>query len=331
MTQSYPHPPQVSVIIPAYNTQKYIERCIYSVLGQTLDNIEIILVNDSSPDNTLPLIERIASTQQSNKTIRIISHERNRGLSAARNTGITHAQGEFIYFLDSDDYIAPNALETLLKSAQKENAPVSIGGVLQVDEEDRPLGHQMCHMQDTVLQGKEEILHALRTLDIYISGWNKLVRHDWLKENRIFFDAGYLHEDWPWCLRLALHADRIVCNTSICYFYVRRAGSIVNGKDLNKCFKIAQMIQKLVEILNEYGERASMDPWILALTKELRGHIAQISGGVTKNIALAHCFSLLPSSFSNRILSSKKRAILWLWKVLPSQAHNVILRHITGK
>lgn len=323
--------PQISVIIPAYKTQQYVERCIYSVLGQTLNNIEIIVVNDSSPDNTLSIIEQIASTWSGNKTIRIISHERNQGLSAARNTGITHAQGEFIYFLDSDDYIAPNALETLLNLAQAEDAPVTIGGVLQVDEEDRPLDHQICHMQNTVLQGRKEILHALRILDIYISGCNKLVRRDWLLENKIFFDDGYLHEDWPWCLRLALHANKIVCNTYVCYYYVCRTGSITDGKDLNKCFKITQMIQKLVEILDESGERDTMDPWVFTLAHELRGHISMSSKGLTKNIALAHCFSLLPTSFAEHILSSKKRAILRLWKVLPSWMRHAILCRIAGK
>lgn len=323
--------PQISVIIPAYKTQQYVERCVHSVLEQTLDNIEIILVNDSSPDNTLSIIEQIASTWSGNKTIRIISHERNRGLSAARNTGSAHAQGEFIYFLDSDDYIAPDALETLLKSARAEDAPVTIGGVLEVDLEDRPLEHQICHMQDTVLQGRKEILHALRIFDIYISGWNKLVRRDWLQENKIFFDDGYLHEDWPWCLRLALHANKIVCNTHVCYYYVRRPGSITDGKDLNKCFKIAQMIQKLVEILDESGERDAMNSQVFSLAQELRGHISVCSRGITKNIALAHCFSLLPSSFADHILSSKKRAILRLWKTLPSWMRHAVLRRIAGQ
>ncbi|PNC16928.1 hypothetical protein CXU22_09745 [Akkermansia muciniphila] len=323
--------PQISVIIPAYKTQQYIERCIYSVLGQTLGDIEIILVNDSSPDNTLSMMEQIASTWSGDKTIRIISHEQNRGLSAARNTGLASAQGEFIYFLDSDDYIAPNALETLLRLAQAEDSPVTIGGVLQVDQEDTPLDHQICHIKDTVLKGKEEILHALQILDIYISGWNKLVRRDWLLENNILFDEGYLHEDWPWCLRLALRADKIICSTHICYYYVCRPGSITDGKDLNKCSKIAQMIQKLVEILDENGEREAMNSWVFARAQELRGHISLNFKGIAKNIVMAHCFSLLPASFATGILSSKKRACLKLWKILPSWVRHAALRHLAGK
>lgn len=323
--------PQISVIIPAYKTQQYIERCIYSVLGQTLGDIEIILVNDSSPDNTLSMMEQIASTWSGDKTIRIISHEQNRGLSAARNTGLASAQGEFIYFLDSDDYIAPNALETLLRLAQAEDSPVTIGGVLQVDQEDTPLDHQICHIKDTVLKGKEEILHALQILDIYISGWNKLVHRDWLLENNILFDEGYLHEDWPWCLRLALRADKIICSTHICYYYVCRPGSITDGKDLNKCFKIAQMIQKLVEILDENGERETMNSWVFARAQELRGHISLNFKGIAKNIVMAHCFSLLPASFATGILSSKKRACLKLWKILPSWVRHAALRHLAGK
>lgn len=323
--------PQISVIIPAYKTQQYIERCIHSVLGQTLGNIEIILVNDASPDHTLSMMEQIASTWSGDKTIRIISHEQNRGLSAARNTGIAYAQGEFIYFLDSDDYLAPDALETLLRLAQAEDSPVTIGGVLQVDQEDHPLEHQICHIKDTVLKGKKEILRALQILDIYISGCNRLVRREWLLENNILFDEGYLHEDWPWCLRLALHADKIVCSTHICYYYVCRPGSITDGKDLNKCFKIAQMIQKLVEILDESGERDTMHSWVFALAQELRGHISSNCKGITKNIAMAHCFSLLPASFATGILSSKKRAFLQLWKILPSGARHAAFRHLAGK
>lgn len=96
---------KVSIIIPVYNVSKYIKRCLKSVLGQTWKDLEIILVDDCTPDDSMDIVRGILETSSRSDIVTILKHEKNRGLSAARNTGIRQATGNYLYFLDSDDYL----------------------------------------------------------------------------------------------------------------------------------------------------------------------------------------------------------------------------------
>lgn len=111
--------PIISVIIPVYNVAPYVEQCLQSVLNQTYDNIEIIVVDDCGIDDSMAIVERIKKEYKGNKAFKIVHHEHNRGLSAARNTGVEVANGRYISFIDSDDWIAPNMIEFLLTAANK--------------------------------------------------------------------------------------------------------------------------------------------------------------------------------------------------------------------
>lgn len=104
---------KVSIIIPVYNVSKYIERCLKSVLGQTWKDLEIILVDDCTPDDSMDIVRGILETSSRSDIVTILKHEKNRGLSAARNTGIRQATGNYLYFLDSDDYLPANGIELL--------------------------------------------------------------------------------------------------------------------------------------------------------------------------------------------------------------------------
>ena len=100
---------KVSIIIPVYNVAKYIERCLLSVLNQTWPDLEVILVNDCTPDNSMEIVRRVVASHPRGAVVRCLEHEENRGLSAARNTGISASVGDYLYFLDSDDYISARA------------------------------------------------------------------------------------------------------------------------------------------------------------------------------------------------------------------------------
>lgn len=127
----YNNLPLVSIIIPVYNVEKYIDDCIQSVLAQTYKNIEILVVDDGSPDYS---IDRIEKYQEKDSRIKII-RQKNMGLSGARNTGIEAASGEWLYFLDSDDFLFADAIEKLLRKALEKNVKLSMCGYVYVDEE----------------------------------------------------------------------------------------------------------------------------------------------------------------------------------------------------
>ena len=108
---------KVSIIIPIYNVEPYIERCIISVLNQSYKNIEIIIINDCTPDKSIELINKLLNNKYSStENIHILNHEKNKGLSAARNTGIMNATGDYLYFLDSDDSITHDCIEVLVNA-----------------------------------------------------------------------------------------------------------------------------------------------------------------------------------------------------------------------
>jgi glycosyltransferase involved in cell wall biosynthesis len=111
----------VSIIVPIYNIQDYVVDCINSIIAQTfIGKIEVLLIDDCCKDNSISLIQNLLSKYTGNITFKIIKHETNKGLSAARNTGIEHATGTYIYFLDGDDYIYPHCIEKLVNSIEQE-------------------------------------------------------------------------------------------------------------------------------------------------------------------------------------------------------------------
>ena len=118
---------KVSIIVPVYNVAKYIERCLLSVLNQTWPDLEVILVNDCTPDNSMEIVRRVVASHPRGAVVRCLEHEENRGLSAARNTGISASVGDYLYFLDSDDYISANAIELLADAAVQKRPDFVIG------------------------------------------------------------------------------------------------------------------------------------------------------------------------------------------------------------
>ena len=123
--------PLLSVIVPCYNVEKYIEKCIRSILDQSYRNIELICVDDASPDNSIEIVKRLAETDE---RIKIVRHETNKGLFHARLTGIAAAKGKYIAFVDSDDYVSCDWFRPLVKQAEQENADMVLGNIVEVDE-----------------------------------------------------------------------------------------------------------------------------------------------------------------------------------------------------
>lgn len=209
----------ISVIIPIYKVEEYLDECISSVVNQTYKNIEIILVDDGSPDNCPAICDDWA---KKDKRIRVI-HKENGGLSDARNAGIDVARGEYIAFVDSDDYIKPDMIKKLCVAICKEDADISACGILCCEKEKESAWG--CH---SVVGTSEQILAMLYNEASYpVSALNKLYRRSCWKELR--FPVGKTCEDAFTTYQLVHNAKRIVMIPEVLYCYRIRPGSIMTS------------------------------------------------------------------------------------------------------
>lgn len=206
--------PKVSVIIPFYKVEPFVERCTRSLLEQTLTDVEFIFVDDASPDRSRAIIERVSADYERN--VRIMTHARNQGLPAARNTGLAEAHGEFIYHCDSDDYLEPAMLEKLYNTASMQSADfVYCDFFLDFDTSRRVMTNPSYTDPEQMI--KEGFLAGLMKYNV----WNKLVARKVYGESGIRFPAGHgMGEDMTMIL-LATHATRTAHVAKPLYHYVK--------------------------------------------------------------------------------------------------------------
>lgn len=201
---------KISILIPAYNVEKYIGECIESVLRQDLNDFEIICVDDASTDNTLSILEQYAGMDS---RIRIYRHEINKGQSGARNFALSHATGEYVYMLDADDKICDGALSALYAICKKDKLDVAGFETLQfMDDESLTdkLPAQMIQYRSTeVLNGAGALIYCMENEVFSLSVPTFMMRREYLKEIKLCFVEGILHEDVGYIFELITRAKRI--------------------------------------------------------------------------------------------------------------------------
>lgn len=213
---------KISIIVPVYNVEKYLDRCINSILKQTYQNLEIILVDDGSNDNSGNMCDKYA---QKDSRIRVI-HKENGGLSDARNKGIEIATGEYIGFVDSDDYIADNMYEYLKEIMDNNDADISICGYTKFSEKDNIIESK--DYKEYVYTTKEAIRELIKQEKFQDYAWNKLYKSKLFSE--ILYPFGRKMEDIGTTYKLFDASKKIVfCNKTL-YYYFQRENSIVNNK-----------------------------------------------------------------------------------------------------
>jgi glycosyltransferase involved in cell wall biosynthesis len=224
--------PKVSVIVPIYNVEKYLEKCINSLLSQTLEDIQIILVNDGSKDNS----GNIAREYEKNNKNRIIYVEKeNGGLSDARNYGLKYATSDFIAFLDSDDYIEKNAYEEMYNKAIEENADYvecdfiwEFPNKIRVDKQ-------------YPYKNKKEMLSFVRVV-----AWNKLIKRQLITDNNLEFPKGLRYEDVEFTYKLIPFINKFAYVDKPFIHYVQREGSIANVQN-ERTAEIFTVLDNVIE------------------------------------------------------------------------------------
>lgn len=221
----------VSIIIPAYNVEEYLMRCIDSISNQSYKNIEIIIVDDGSTDNTLKVCKVLA---KKDKRVKII-HQENKGLSGARNTGLEIAQGEYVGFVDADDYIENRMIENLLKNAETYKADVSCGRAF-IHSRNGMVRHPNNNSKEIVtIDEQENLVKSYLDGTITMAAWDKLYKRTSLSNVR--FDRNTFNEDADFILKLCLAGKKIVCDSTKYYHYVKRnEGSLTGSKFNKRCF-----------------------------------------------------------------------------------------------
>ncbi len=221
--------PLITVSIPVYNCEKYIERSINSVLQQTYPNIEILLVDDKGNDSSSHIIKEIQSNHMDK--IRIVEHESNQGLSVVRNTGIDQAKGEYLFFLDSDDTISPNCITELFELISKTKCTIAVGETLakntfkNIEYKIFPFIHSL-----TYLEGNDNIFEHFCKGFWPVSAWNKLFKVDFFRKNKIYFIKGLYSQDELWSFHTALKLENIAFLHKTTYFYYLHGESIIFNK-----------------------------------------------------------------------------------------------------
>lgn len=215
----------ISVIVPIYKVEKYLNRCVDSILSQTYKNIEIILVDDGSPDACGEICDGYIEKDSRIKVI----HKENGGLSDARNAGIEAAYGEYIIFVDSDDYIVPTMIEEMIEALIASKADLCICNINYVDENGAVINNQ--NMRSPIKKGiysRDDVLNFLVNDGywFYVTAWNKLYKTNVFRNIR--FRVGKYHEDEFLIHEIIDRCDKVVCLEDRLYNYVQREGSIMN-------------------------------------------------------------------------------------------------------
>lgn len=226
----------ISIIIPVYNVEPYIKECLESVVNQhgIEDlNIECLIVDDCGKDNSIGIAKEFVSEYKGSIRFKIIYREKNGGLSAARNSGIKEAKGEYLFFLDSDDYLLPDALYNLYKVSRKYSGVELVQGEIQVSQPKEYL-KWLCISAATIRENISGIENCRKTLlfDIPMTAWAKLIKRDFLIENNLYYVEGMIHEDDMWCLMASQYITSIACCFIPVYYYrINIEGSIMNNND----------------------------------------------------------------------------------------------------
>lgn len=237
---------KISIIIPVYNVSGYIERCLLSVLNQTYNNIECILINDSTPDNSIEIVEKLIEEYSGKISIKIICHEENKGLSEARNTGIRHATGEYVYFLDSDDAITKSCIEEMVSLAECYTPDFVIGHVMEYNSKETEI---KIPIAENFIVSNSQIAKLYSSHRWNMMACNKLINRKLILEHNLFFFPDIYHEDELWSFQLAAYACKMAICHNATYLYFRRPDSIMkvrSCKHFEDMFKIVEQCNLLV-------------------------------------------------------------------------------------
>ena len=229
---------KVSIIVPVYNVSDYVERCMKSVIQQSYGNIECIIVDDCSPDDSIIKCEKMMADYHGPISFVVLHHPSNRGLSAARNTGTDAATGDYILYLDSDDALTSDCVEKLVKPLLKDASIEMVLGNRDYISDGYPLSSYykgIKKLTEQEFSSNEAVRQCYYCNSLfYVNAWNKLTRKSFLIQNQLFFMEGLLWEDILWTFFVMKHLSRLYIVSDVTYLRYIRPQSIVTSTSEEK-------------------------------------------------------------------------------------------------
>ena len=221
----------LSVIIPVYNAEKYIRKCLESLLAQTLEDIEIIVVDDKGPDRSMDIVRQIKETHPRGQAITLQEMEHNSGAAAARNYGLENAHGDYVAFVDSDDWCEPNMYESLYSKAKVDDCDWCYGHAVKEYPDGRKTILKQPDMSSGILTPKIR-REMLSRFVAYI--WTSIYKKDFLIQNKIQFPLYRFSEDSFFVWMVVMHAQRFAVVNKTFYHYIVQPNSVSNLYDGTK-------------------------------------------------------------------------------------------------
>lgn len=241
---------EITVVMPVYKVEKYVSECLDSIINQTFDCFECIIIDDCSPDNSMRLIEEKLAGYKGNISFRIVRNERNEGVSAARNKGIELSRGGYLFFIDSDDMLYENCLEKLWEETKRYPGI----DLVQGDSYSEGMENKNSDLQ-RYTEGRIRINKLFLDSKIISTPVNRLIRKEVLTENAIYFRTGILFEDFLWCYFLYKKVETFASVNSFTYFYRRSNPFSTMNKAKTDFDKPAKDFIFILTVFNEHMEQ----------------------------------------------------------------------------
>lgn len=281
----------VSIIVPVYNVENYIKDCFQSIVNQTYSGpMESLFIDDCGTDNSIEVLKGLMAEYDGPINMRLLHHDKNRGLSAARNTGISYSQGEYIFFLDSDDQLYPGSIAGLARAAIDEELPDLILGSYQVNIPDHVINRYKYKYE--VLDNHLQIVKAFLKGDLYCMAPNKLIRHDFISKNQLDFKEGIIHEDNLWSFQSYHLAQTVVTTPETTYYYMIHDESIMSSTDSEKRLLSCKVIYD--EVVNDINSNRYLP-------------VDNLSIDYVKELMDTRCFRLIDEVYHHPKVYCRKR------------------------
>lgn len=239
---------KLSIIVPVYNAEEYLEKCVASLQNQTVDSVEILIINDGSADSSLDICNRLAL---SDKRIKVFNQS-NSGQSKARNVGLDNASGEFITFVDSDDWVDPDFYAKLIDAAERHDADVACGSIIRERRHSRKF--RIHYTKEECFIFPQEKIDAARVPDMcYV--WNKIYRAEYLNNLKLRFIEGMFFEDVDFVTRAVYFSNKIVTVPDTFYHYWTNSNSTVKTMRKSDKKRMDSLLSKkyVLEFFRKYN------------------------------------------------------------------------------
>lgn len=245
---------KVSIILPVYNVAPYISRCLKSVINQThTGSMECILVDDCGQDDSIEKAQQIIDQYQGQIQFRIVRHEHNRGLSAARNTGIEVSHGDYLYFLDSDDWLDYHCIASMIALVERYPGVEAVqAGAIAHGGEAKPWLDMKNSILPEFIQGRKAIKPIfLNRKQIPITAWNRLIKKDFLISHHLYFQEGLIHEDELWTFNLARYLTSLAILKQNVYHYEYHETGLMAMTSTQKSSSLVTIARQMIDGIDD--------------------------------------------------------------------------------